>query len=417
MFDNEKISFSQLFNILMTVSLSDRINRLQTSKTIEISDLARNLLSEGRNVISLSQGEPDFETPDHIKEAGINAIKEGFTRYSNVDGMPLLKKAICKKFLNENNLKYEVSEISVGNGCKQIIFNALMSIINPGDEVIIPAPYWGSYKEMVNFAEGIPKIVNCSFSDDFKLTAKTLESAINESTRCLIINNPTNPSGSVYSFEELKSISDILIKHPKILIITDDIYEYLIYSKNKFHTIAETNVNIKMRTLTCNGMSKGFCMTGWRLGYAGGPKYLIDAMSKLQSQSTSNASTISQYAALEALNAKRDFINEQKKSYIKRRNLTVSFLNKIDGITCNNPEGTFYVFPSCDGLYGKKTPDGKILQNDIDVCKYILETAEVTLVPGTAFGMINFFRICYAIDEEILLEALKRILTVINKLK
>ncbi len=314
-------------------------------------------------------------------------------------------------------MEYEIPEISVGNGCKQIIFNALMSILNPGDEVILPAPYWGSYKDMVDFAEGIPKIVNCSLTDDFKLTAKALELAINDSTRCLILNNPTNPSGSVYNFEELKSISDVLIKYPNILIISDDIYEYLIYSKTKFHTIAEIDINIKKRTLTCNGMSKNFCMTGWRLGYAGGPKYLIDAMSKLQSQSTFHPSTISQYAALAALNGGREFITEQKKSYIKRRDLTVSFLNKIDGITCNNPEGSFYVFPSCDGLYGKKTPDGKIIQNDIDVCKYILETAEVTVVPGSVFGMIDFFRICYVIDTKTLLEALKRILTVIHKLK
>jgi aspartate aminotransferase len=401
----------------MNLILSDRINRIQTSQTIEISDLARNLLSKGRKVISLSQGEPDFDTPDHIKEAGIKAIKDGFTRYSNVDGMPLLKKAIIKKFLNENNLEYKLSEISVGNGCKQIIFNALMSILNPGDEVIIPAPYWGSYKDMVDFAEGIPKIVNCTLADDFKLTAKALELAINDSTRCLILNNPTNPSGSVYNFEELKSFSDVLIKYPNILIISDDIYEYLIYSKTKFHTIAEIDINIKKRTLTCNGMSKNFCMTGWRLGYAAGPKLLIDAMAKLQSQSTFHPSTISQFAALAALNGGREFITDQKKSYIKRRDLTVSFLNKIDGITCNNPEGSFYVFPSCDGLYGRKTPGGEIIQNDIDVCKYILETAEVTVVPGSVFGKIDFFRICYAIDTKTLLEALNRILTVLEKLK
>jgi len=400
----------------MNLYLSDRISRIQTSQTIEISDLARNLLSEGRKIISLSQGEPDYETPDHIKEAGIKAIKDGFTRYSNVDGMPLLKKAICKKFLNENNLEYEIPEISVGNGCKQIIFNALMSILNPGDEVILPAPYWGSYKDMVDFAEGIPKIVNCSLTEDFKLTAKALELAINDSTRCLILNNPTNPSGSVYNFEELKSISDVLIKYPNILIISDDIYEYLIYSKTKFHTIAEIDINIKKRTLTCNGMSKNFCMTGWRLGYAGGPKYLIDAMSKLQSQSTFHPSTISQYAALAALNGGREFITEQKKSYIKRRDLTVRFLNKIDGITCNNPEGSFYVFPSCDGLYGSRTSSGEILHNDIDVCKYILQTAEVTVVPGSVFGKSDFFRICYAIDKKMLIEALNRISNVLDKL-
>jgi len=401
----------------MNLNLSDRINRIQISQTIEISDLARDLLSEGRKVISLSQGEPDFDTPDHIKEAGIKAIKDGFTRYSNVDGMPLLKKAICKKFLNENNLEYKVSEISVGNGCKQIIFNALMSILNPGEEVIIPAPYWGSYKDMVDFAEGIPIIVNCSLADDFKLTAKALKLAINDSTRCLILNNPTNPTGSVYSFDELKSISDVLIKYPNILIISDDIYEYLIYSKTKFHTIAEIDTDIKNRTLTCNGMSKNFCMTGWRLGYGGGPKLLIDAMAKLQSQSTFHPSTISQYAALAALNGGREFITEQKKSYIERRDLTVSFLNNIDGITCNSPEGSFYVFSSCEGLYGRKTPGGEILQNDIDVCKYILKTAEVTLVPGSVFGKIDYFRICYAIETKTLLVALNRILTVLEKLK
>jgi aspartate aminotransferase len=292
-----------------------------------------------------------------------------------------------------------------------------MSILNPGDEVIIPAPYWGSYKDMVDFAEGIPKIVNCTLADDFKLTAKALELAINDSTRCLILNNPTNPTGSVYNFEDLKSFSDVLIKYPNILIISDDIYEYLIYSNTKFHTIAEIDTNIKKRTLTCNGMSKNFCMTGWRLGYAAGPKLLIDAMAKLQSQSTFHPSTISQFAALAALNGGREFITDQKKSYIKRRDLTVSFLNKIDGITCNNPEGSFYVFPSCDGLYGRKTPGGEIIQNDIDVCKYILETAEVTVVPGSVFGKIDFFRICYAIDTKTLLEALNRILTVLEKLK
>jgi aspartate aminotransferase len=388
----------------MGINLSDRISRIQTSKTIEISDLARNLIAEGKKVISLSQGEPDFDTPDHIKKAGIKAIKDGLTRYSNVDGMPLLKKAICNKFLNENNLEYTVSEISVGTGCKQIIFNALMSIINPGDEVIIPAPYWGSYKDIVDFAEGNPIIVNCTLAGEFKLTAEALELAISDSTRCLILNNPTNPTGSVYSFDELKSISEVLIKYPNILIISDDIYEYLIYSETKFHTIAEIDTDIKKRTLTCNGMSKNFCMTGWRLGYAGGPKLLIDP------------STISQYAALAAINGSREFITEQKISYKERRDLTVSFLNKINGITCNKPEGSFYVFPSCDGLYGSSTPSGEILHNDIDVCKFILQTAEVTVVPGSVFGKSDFFRICYAIDKKMLIEALNRISNVLDKL-
>ena len=400
----------------MEINLSDRISRIQTSQTIEITDLARNLIAEGKKVISLSQGEPDFDTPDHIKKAGIKAIKDGLTRYSNVDGMPLLKKAICNKFLNENNLEYKVSEISVGTGCKQIIFNALMSIINPGDEVIIPAPYWVSYKDMVDFAEGNPIIVNCTLADEFKLTAEALELAISDSTRCLILNNPTNPTGSVYSFDELKSISEVLIKYPNILIISDDIYEYLIYSDLKFHTIAEIDTDIKKRTLTCNGMSKNFCMTGWRLGYAGGPKLLIDAMAKLQSQSTFHPSTISQYAALAAINGSREFIAEQKISYKERRDLTVSFLNKINGITCNKPEVSFYVFPSCDGLYGSRTSSGEILHNDIDVCKYILQTAEVTVVPGSVFGKSDFFRICYAIDKKMLIEALNRISNVLDKL-
>ena len=393
----------------MKLVLSEKINRIQTSQTIQIADITRELIANGRKIISLNQGEPDFETPEHIKKAAIKAIKDGNTKYSYVDGMPLLKEAISKKFLSENNLDYKFSEISVGTGCKQIIFNALMSLLNPGDEVIIPSPYWVSYKDIVEFAEGIPTLVDCSIENGFKLTPNDLESAINKSTRCLIINNPTNPTGSVYSHDELKSISNVLVEYPNVFIISDDIYEYLVYENSKFHTIAQIDENIKMRTLTCNGMSKSFCMTGWRLGYGGGPKILIDAMSKLQSQSTFHPSTISQYAAIAGLNGSRELIAQQKKSYEERRNITISYLNNIDGITCNKPEGTFYAFPSCMDLYGKITPNGEILKNDVDVCKYILQKAEVSVTPGSFFGKKDYFRVCYTAEKKLLLEALERI--------
>jgi|TARA_B100001123_G_scaffold61664_1_gene67319 aspartate aminotransferase len=393
----------------MVFDLSDRINRIQTSQTIKIADITRDLIAKGKKVISLSQGEPDFETPEHIKKAAINAIEDGKTKYSYVDGMPLLKEAVREKFLSENSLDYKISEISIGTGCKQIIFNALMSLLNPGDEVIIPSPFWVSYKDIVEFAEGIPVLVDCSIENRFKLTPDDLESAINKSTRCLIINNPTNPTGSVYSYDELKSISNVLVKYPNIFVISDDIYEYLVYNDSKFHTIAEIDENIKMRTLTCNGMSKSFCMTGWRLGYGGGPKKLIEAMSKLQSQSTFHPSTISQYAAIAGLNGSRDFITDQKKSYEERRNITVSYLNNIDGITCNTPEGSFYAFPSCKDLYGKRTPNGEILKNDIDVCAYILKEAEVSVSPGSFFGKKDYFRVCYTAEKNLLSEALNRI--------
>ena len=393
----------------MVFILSERINRIQTSQTIQIADMTRELIAKGKDIISLNQGEPDFETPDHIKKAAIKAIEDGNTRYSYVDGIPKLKEAVREKFLSENSLDYTISEISIGTGCKQIIFNALMSLLNAGDEVIIPSPFWVSYKDIVEFAEGKPRLVDCSIENEFKLTPDDLESAINKSTRCLIINNPTNPTGSVYSYEELKSISNVLVKYPNIFIISDDIYEYLVYGNSNYHTIAQIDEDIKKRTLTCNGMSKSFCMTGWRLGYGGGPKILIDAMSKLQSQSTFHPTTISQYAAIAGLNGSRDFIAHQKKSYEERRNITISYLNNIDGITCNTPEGSFYAFPSCKDLYGKSTPNGEILKNDIDVCTYILKKAEVSVTPGSFFGKKDYFRVCYTAEKKLLSEALNRI--------
>ncbi|MDP6415839.1 MAG: pyridoxal phosphate-dependent aminotransferase, partial [Gammaproteobacteria bacterium] len=330
--------------------LSTRLKRIQPSLTIAISDRARQLRASGHDVISLSQGEPDFETPEHIKAAAAQAMRDGHTRYSFVDGIPELKQAVCRKFKNDNDLIYQASQISISSGCKQILFNAFMATLNAGDEVIIPAPYWVSYPAMVEVADGTPVVLRCGAEQNFKMTAAMLESAITPSTRWLVLNNPSNPTGTVYTRAELLALSEVLLKYPDVLVMVDDIYEHLVYGETEFCTLAQVAPELMERILTCNGMSKAYCMTGWRIGFAGGAETLIKAMAKLQSQSTFHPSTISQHAALAGLTGDRKFLVEHLQAYRERRDILVRQLNFIDGIDCALPDGAFYVFPSCVGL-------------------------------------------------------------------
>ena len=336
-------------------------------------------------------------------------MDKGETKYTIVDGSMALKKAICGKFERENNLKYATDQITVGTGAKQVLFNALFATINPGEEVIIPAPYWVSYLDIVAFAEGTPVIVNTKESSGFKLKPEDLEKAINENTKWLILNSPSNPTGSAYSFEELKALADVLLKYPQVLIMTDDIYEHVIYDGFKFATIAQVEPELFSRTFTLNGVSKAYAMTGWRLGYGGGSKEIIKAISVIQSQSTSNPCSISQAAAIAALNGKQEFIEENNAIFQRRRDLVVKALNEIKGIRCSNPNGAFYVFPSCHDLIGKKTPKGMVIKNDNDFAAYLLEEALVAVVPGIAFGAENYFRISYATSDDLLEKACERI--------
>ena len=393
----------------MNTSISDRLNRIQPSATSAITDRARQLRVMGQDVISLSQGEPDFETPEHIKVAAEQAMRDGHTRYTEVDGIPELKEAVCRKFKTENDLDYQSSEITISSGCKQLLFNALMATLNRGDEVIIPAPYWVSYAAMVEIADGNPIIIPCAAEQHFKLTPDKLESAVTSATRWLILNSPSNPTGAVYTRAELLALAEILLQHPDVFVITDDIYEHLIYGDVEFVTMAQVEPRLKERTLTCNGMSKAYCMTGWRIGFAGGPKSLIQAMAKLQSQSSFHPASICQHAAVAGLNGGRDFLVAQLQSYHERRNTLVLELNRIDGIACPVPDGAFYVFPSCAGLFGLLTPNGQMLKTDTDVVSYFLDTAGVALVPGQAFGFPGHFRISYATDIDTLLSACARI--------
>jgi len=352
----------------------------------------------------LGAGEPDFDTPDNIKEAAIEAIKIGDTKYTAVDGTPKLKKAIQSKFNRENNLSYEIDQISVGTGGKQVLYNAFMATINKGDEVLIPAPYWVSYPDIILLAGGKPKIVKCDEKNNFKLTPKQLKKAISKKTKWIILNSPSNPTGSAYSKEEIIALSKILLKYKKTYILSDDIYEHITYDNFKFYTIAQVD-KLKSRTLTMNGVSKSYSMTGWRIGYAAGPKEIIKAMAKIQSQSTSNPSSISQAAAVEALNGKQDFIKVRSESFKERRNFVVQSLNNIKGISCLKPEGAFYVFPNCKKLLGKKTK----LKTDKDFVEKLLEKAEVAVVQGSAFGLDGYFRISYATSMENLKKAIERI--------
>lgn len=389
--------------------ISDSLNRIQPSATIAISGKAMALKAEGRDIIGLSAGEPDFDTPDNIKEAAIAAIRKGQTKYTNVDGIPELKKAIAAKFKRENNLDYKVSQVSVGTGGKQILFNALMATVNPGDEVIIPAPYWVSYPDIVMLAGGKPVFVETTIEHGFKLQPEALERAITPKTKWFIFNSPSNPSGAAYSKAELKKVTDVLVRHPHVWVLTDDMYEHLVYDDFVFATPAEVEPSLYERTLTMNGVSKAYCMTGWRIGYGAGPEPLIKAMSKLQSQSTSNPSSIAQWAAVEALNGPQDFIPANNKVFKERRDLVVSMLNQAKGLSCPTPEGAFYVYPSCKGAIGRTAPSGNVIKNDEDFVTELLAAEGVAAVHGAAFGTSPFFRISYATATDVLEDACRRV--------
>ena len=389
--------------------IANRLNLVKPSPTLAVTAKAAELKAAGKDVIGLGAGEPDFDTPDHIKEAAIAAIRGGQTKYTPVAGTPALKKAICDKFKRENGLDYAVNQVVAGVGAKQVIFNALLATLNPGDEVIIPAPYWVSYPDMVLFAEGKPVTVACGEAAGFKLAPQDLEKAITPKTKWLILNSPSNPTGAAYTKVELRALADVLLKHPQVWIMADDIYEHLAYDSFEFHTIAQVEPKLMGRTLTVNGVSKAYAMTGWRIGYAGGPKELIAAISDIQSHSTSNPCSISQAASVAALNGPQEFLQSWKQSFAARRNLVAKALNAINGITCMLPAGAFYVFPSMKGLLGKKTPQGKTIESCNDFCNYLLEEALVAAVPGSAFGMGGYFRISYATSEALLNEAMGRI--------
>ncbi|WP_029076305.1 pyridoxal phosphate-dependent aminotransferase [Kaistia adipata] len=389
--------------------LADSLARIKPSATIAVTNKARELKAAGRDVIGLGAGEPDFDTPENIKEAAIQAIREGKTKYTAVDGIPELKAAIAAKFKRENNLTYAPNQITVGTGGKQVLYNALMATLNPGDEVIIPAPYWVSYPEMVALGGGTPVEIVGPQSQGFKIGPEALEAAITPKTKWLLLNSPSNPSGAGYTRAELRALADVLLKHPHVWIMTDDMYEHLVFDDFEFATIAEVEPKLYDRTLTVNGVSKAYAMTGWRIGYAGGPVELIKAMGTIQSQSTSNPSSISQWAAVEALNGTQDYIPKNAEIFKKRRDLVVSMLNQAKGIVCPNPEGAFYVFPSCAGTLGKTTAGGKLLKTDEDFVTALLEEEGVAVVQGSAFGLAPYFRISYATSTEALEEACKRI--------
>ena len=397
--------------------ISDSLNRISASPTIAITNKAQAMQAEGLDVIGLAAGEPDFETPDNIKAAAIAAINAGKTRYTAVDGIAELKKAIVAKFKRENGLDYKLSQVSVGTGGKQVLFNALMATVNPGDEVIVLAPYWVSYPDIVLLAGGIPIVVQGDPKNGFKLQAAALEKAITPKTKWLILNSPSNPSGAAYSHSEMKALTDVLVKHPHVWVLTDDMYEHLVYDDFKFLTPAQIEPTLYERTLTMNGVSKAYCMTGWRIGYAAGPEALIKAMAKLQSQSTSNPSSVSQWAAVEALNGPQDFIAKHNKIFKERRDLVVSMLNQTKGISCMTPEGAFYVYPSCAGLIGKTAPSGKVISNDEDFVSELLAAEGVAAVHGAAFGTSPYFRISYATSTTILEDACTRIQRFCGNLK
>ena len=391
--------------------VSNSLKRIKPSPTIAVTSKAREMRAAGKDVIGLGAGEPDFDTPDNIKEAAIEAIRKGDTKYTAVDGTPALKKAIQAKFSRENDLSYELDQISVGTGGKQVLYNAFMATINKGDEVIIPAPYWVSYPDIVLLAGGKPKIIKCDEKNNFKLTPEKLKKAVSKKTKWIIINSPSNPTGSGYTKDEIIALSKILIKYKNLYILSDDIYEHITYDGFKFFTIAQIE-KLKSRTLTMNGVSKSYSMTGWRIGYAAGPKEIIKAMAKIQSQSTSNPTSISQAAAVEALNGTQDFILDRSNSFKERRNFVVDSLNNIKGISCLSPEGAFYVFPNCKKLLNNKTK----LKTDKDFVEKLLEKAEVAVVQGSAFGLEGYFRISYATSMDNLKKAMERIKSFCNSL-
>src|SRR5580700_3520009 len=390
--------------------LADRTARIKPSATIAVTDKARALKAAGRDVIGLGAGEPDFDTPDNIKEAAIKAIREGkASKYTAVEGIPELRAAIARKFKRENQLDYKASQIIVGTGGKQVLFNAFLATLNPGDEVIIPAPYWVSYPDMVLIAGGEPVAVEARMADGFKMKPEALERAITPKTKWLLFNSPSNPTGAAYTRAELKAITDVLVRHPHVWVMSDDMYEHLVYDDFEFFTPAQLEPRLYERTLTVNGVSKTYCMTGWRIGYAGGPESLIKAMAMIQSQSTSNATAVAQWAAVEALEGPQDFIPKHNKIFKERRDLCVSMLNQAKGLQCPKPEGAFYVYPSCAGTMGKTAPTGKKLETDEDFVTELLEAEGVAVVQGTPFGVGPAFRISYATATSALEEACTRI--------
>lgn len=396
--------------------VASRLSRIKPSPTIAVTTKAAELKAAGRDVIGLGAGEPDFDTPDHIKDAAIAAIKAGKTKYTAVDGTPELKKAIVEKFKRENELEYATDQVSVGTGGKQVLFNAFMASLNPGDEVIIPAPYWVSYPDMVMMAEGTPVFVECTAENYFKMKPEQLDAAITPKTKWVIFNSPSNPTGAAYTKEEIKGLTDVLLKHPHVWIMTDDMYEHLVYDGFKYYSVAQVEPKLYDRTLTTNGVSKSFAMTGWRIGYAAGPKTLIKAMAAVQSHSTSNPSSVSQAAALAALNGDLGFLKERNDVFVQRRDMVVDMLNQAEGISCHKPEGAFYVYPSCAGCIGKVTPKGQVIKTDDDFVTYLLEEEGVAAVQGSAFGLSPHFRISYATSTEALKEACTRIIRACGKL-
>ena len=396
--------------------ISDSLKRIKPSPTIAVTQKAKELKAAGKDVIGLGAGEPDFDTPDNIKKAAIDAIQAGDTKYTAVDGTKDLKEAIVKKFKRENNINYSTDQITVGAGGKHVIFNLMMATLNKGDEVIIPAPYWVSYPDIVLLAGANPIVIECSEEQGFKLSAKDLEATITNNTKWLILNSPSNPTGACYSEQEIKNLSQVLKRNPHVNILSDDIYEHITYDNLKFFTIAQIP-EIKNKVITMNGVSKSYAMTGWRIGYAAGDKDIIKAIAKIQSQSTTNPSSISQAAAVEALNGKQDFITIRAKAFQERRDFVVNSLNAIEGISCLKPEGAFYVFPNCKGLIGKKDKNGKKITNDTEFVQSLLENNDVAVVQGSAFGLEGFFRISYATSMEKLEIAMKRIKSFCESLK
>ena len=402
----------------MSITLSKNLEKIAPSATVAMTQLARDLKNQGKDVISLSAGEPDFDTPENIKRAAIEAITRGETKYTAVDGIDELKEAIIDKFSRDNNLNFLKENISVAPGGKTIIYNAMVATLNPGDEVIIPKPFWVSYPDIVKLAGGTPVTVETSRDSNFKITADDLEKNITKNTKWIIINSPSNPTGEVYSSEELQSLANVLKKYPNIYILSDDIYEYLLYEKKeKFTTIGEIDDEINSRTITMNGVSKAYSMTGWRIGYCGGPKKIIDSMRKLQGQSTSNPSSISQWAAVEALNGDQSFFKDWLDSFEMRRNKVVEMINSAEGLSCLKPKGAFYIYPSCEGVIGKKLTSGEEIKNDEDFAMNLLKNKSVGVVHGSAFGLSPYFRISYATSIEKLEEACERIIDFCDELE
>ena len=389
--------------------IASRLSRIKPSPTIAVATMARELKAAGRDVIGLAAGEPDFETPEHIKAAAKVAMDRGETRYTAVPGTPELRQAIVNKLKRDNDLDYSVDQISVGCGGKQNIYNALMATLDAGDEVIIPAPYWVSYPDITLLSEGTPVIVDCPVEENFKLTPEALEAAITPKTKWLILNSPSNPTGMGYTHKDMKALTDVLLRHEHVWVMTDDMYEFLVFDGFKFVTPAQVEPALINRTLTLNGLSKAYCMTGWRVGYAAGPHEIIKAMNSIQSQSTTHTSSVSQAAALAALNGPHDFVEKHNKIFVERRDLVVSMLNDAAGLSCPIPDGAFYVFPSCEELIGKKSPEGKTLETDEDVVAYFLQSEGVAAVHGAAFGLSPYFRVSYAISTQLLTEACTRI--------